>query len=299
MIKRKWIHNLWYLGFIGFLGSIFDALKSLKILFLFFLTPFVSSLIRTIIGKKKKQYRKLQISLLDFFCHPKLLIQILIHLLGQTIAFLRIKGSPPSPDKFKPNTSFSLPFEGFWTVVNGGITKENSHSWNVLNQRYAYDFLILDDNGKTYRNKGNKLDDYFAFGKPVLAPADGIVIQVQNHIPDNPQPGTIDVGAKDFRGNFVIIKHSDIEYSFLAHLQYGSIRVKVGDRVVKGQLIGLCGNSGHSTEPHLHFHVQDHPNFFLAVSLPIMFEDFYRRQGDKISFLKRGYISKGWQIKPK
>ncbi len=70
-----------------------------------------------------------------------------------------------------------------------------------------------------------------------------------------------------------MIKHNDQEYSFLAHFIPGSIKVKEGDTVKRGQVIGKCGNSGHSTEPHLHFHFQDHPNFYLGRGIPIKFKD--------------------------
>jgi len=71
----------------------------------------------------------------------------------------------------------------------------------------------------------------------------------------------------------VTIRHAANEYSFLAYLVPGSICVKVGDMIKQGTLIGLCGNSGHSTEPHLHFHVQDHADFFQAAGLPVKFSD--------------------------
>ncbi|NIR50220.1 M23 family metallopeptidase [candidate division KSB1 bacterium] len=102
-----------------------------------------------------------------------------------------------------------------------------------------------------------------------------MVVQVVNHVRDFPHPrpdsGRVDWKTLDFRGNFVVIKHAEDEYSFLAHLLKKSICVKKGERVRQGQLIGLCGNSGHLTEPHLHFHIQDRANFYTSVSLPIQF----------------------------
>lgn len=76
---------------------------------------------------------------------------------------------------------------------------------------------------------------------------------------------------RDIRGNHVTIDHGG-EYSVLAHLTPGSISLEEGQQVKQGDLVGHCGNSGNSTEPHLHFHIQDHPNFFLGMGLPIQFE---------------------------
>lgn len=77
--------------------------------------------------------------------------------------------------------------------------------------------------------------------------------------------------AWSLAGNYVIIRHEGGEYSLLAHLRRGSVRVRPGDRVRQGQVMGECGNSGSSSEPHLHFQVQDHPNFLLCASLPVRF----------------------------
>jgi murein DD-endopeptidase MepM/ murein hydrolase activator NlpD len=108
-----------------------------------------------------------------------------------------------------------------------------------------------------------------------LSPADGIVVKVNNHIRDYTGVGdhSIDWKTWDFRGNFVVIKHADKEFSFLAHLRKDSILVKKGDFVRAGQVIGLCGNSGHSTEPHLHFHLQNNRNFWFTRGLPIVFKN--------------------------
>ncbi|MBS3966536.1 MAG: M23 family metallopeptidase [Truepera sp.] len=194
---------------------------------------------------------------------------------------------------------FDATLAGCWLVVNGGIDEETSHSWELVGQRYAYDFVI-DQEGRTYQGEGTRLEDYYAFGQPILAPADGRVVQVREGIRDYPRPlplsGRIDWLTRDFRGNFVVIDHGHQEYSFLAHLQRGSVRVRVGDKVSQGQIIGLCGNSGHSTEPHLHFHVQDHPNMFLAVSLPVRFAGFRLSDDPETASRPEAYLSRGQRI---
>ena len=162
-------------------------------------------------------------------------------------------------------------------------TKENSHSWEILTQRYALDFVIKNENNLTHQGDGKKLHDYFCFEKDVISPADGVVVEVSNKIKDYEGVGdySIDWKVRDFRGNFVIIKHSKKEYSFIAHFKHNAIVVKKGEKVKQGQLIGQCGNSGHSTEPHLHFHLQDHKIFWLATGLPIRFKRFSAKSQNK------------------
>ena len=127
------------------------------------------------------------------------------------------------------------------------------------------------------------MDDYFCYKKEVLSPAEGVVVKVQDVVEDYKGVGdySIDWKTRDFRGNFVTIQHAKEEYSFLAHFKKGSIKVKTGDEVKQGQLLGLCGNSGHATEPHIHFHLQDHRNFWLGTGLPIRFSKVSRKLKEK------------------
>jgi murein DD-endopeptidase MepM/ murein hydrolase activator NlpD len=157
--------------------------------------------------------------------------------------------------------------------MNGGVTRETSHSWDLVAQRYAYDFVVADEAGKRHRADGTHTEHYFCYGEPVLAPADGVVIHVRDGVRDAPWVGTgwVDWLCRDFGGNSVTLQHAEGEYSHSAHLIPGSIPVRPGESIRCGQRIGLCGNSGHSTEPHLHFQVQDHPDFFEAFGLPIAF----------------------------
>ncbi len=199
-------------------------------------------------------------------------------------------------ENFQQQGKYTLPFAEEWLVVNGGIEKEDSHSWEVINQRYAYDFVVVDSENKSYKNNGDKLKDYYCYEKNVLSPGDGEVIKVKDGIRDYPHPGTmmIDFLAKDFRGNFVMIKHNKQEYSFMAHFIPGSFKVEEGDLVKRGEVIGKCGNSGHSTEPHLHLHFQDHPNFYLGRGIPIKFNNLKIDGEDKIE----SYIKKEERVAP-
>lgn len=233
-----------------------------------------------------------------FFLNPFGFWQGMAQVLGQVVAVTR--SLLVNPTKSHEPIALSLPFEGYWTVAKGGVDKANSHSWSVITQRYAYDFYVTDNHGKSHRGDGKRLEDYYAFGKAVLAPADGTVIEVQDNVRDFLHPGTgwIDWRTHDIRGNYVVIRHGERTYSLVAHLKQGSCRVKRGDLVQRGQVIGECGNSGHSTEPHIHFHLQDHPNFYLAMGLPIQFMNFEIQAvgSDSIERLSRGYISKNHKV---
>ncbi|MFH1551590.1 MAG: peptidoglycan DD-metalloendopeptidase family protein [bacterium] len=122
------------------------------------------------------------------------------------------------------------------------------------NQRFAFDFDALDNNDKRYKGKGKRNEDYYSFGKKVLSPANGVVVEAIDGVKDNCPDSMNSYSAL---GNAIIIKHSKNEVSVLAHLKQGSLKVKSGDKVKMGQIIGLCGNSGNSSEPHLHYHLQD------------------------------------------
>jgi hypothetical protein len=160
--------------------------------------------------------------------------------------------SKPSPQTHE--TRLSLPFKGRWLVFWGGDTRELNQHHDMPNQRFALDLLGVDKNGKTQRGDGTHNEDYYAFGREVLAPADGTVIEVIEGVRDN-TPGSMNPYSA--LGNCVIIQHRKEEVSVLAHLKQGTIVVKVGNNVKRGQLLGKCGNSGNSSEPHLHYHLQN------------------------------------------
>lgn len=173
---------------------------------------------------------------------------------------------------YRAPMDFSLPFHGSWLVANGGVTPEVSHSWEIPQQRYAYDFLIVDKNGRHFSGEGNDPATYYCYGREILAPADGFVAALYTGAPDSPinkrRPVCL---ADDLRGNYVLLNHGSGVYSLLAHLKPGSIRVYVGQAVARGECIARCGNSGNTTEPHLHFQLQRGRDFFTVPSLPIPF----------------------------
>lgn len=102
-----------------------------------------------------------------------------------------------------------------------------------------------------------------------MAPVDGKVLQVIQHIPDQPVG---EMNEADFLGNYLVLEHAEGEYSLIAHLKQYSTVVKQGDVVKSGELLALCGNSGNSSEAHIHFQVMDCPHIEQANSLRIRFE---------------------------
>jgi len=151
-------------------------------------------------------------------------------------------------------TLLSLPFDEEWIVLWGGNNKDINYHADMKAQRYAFDFLVTDENGKTYSGDGLRNEDYFAFEKELKAPCDAVVVTVIDGIYDN-QPG--EVNHFHIPGNTVVLKTEHDEFLFFAHFKQNSIAVKQGQRVERGDLLGLCGNSGNSSEPHLHFHIQN------------------------------------------
>jgi murein DD-endopeptidase MepM/ murein hydrolase activator NlpD len=144
------------------------------------------------------------------------------------------------------------PLAGQWFVLNGGRSVLlNGHS---PNENHAVDFVGLGANGRTHtRGAGAPLTDYAGFGLPVLAAADGRIVEVTDGYPDTP-PGT-----NGDHANNVVLDIGTGRYLVLAHLKQGSVTVHVGDVVRRGQPLAAVGNSGHTNEPHLHAQVQDSP----------------------------------------
>ncbi|HEX2946138.1 MAG TPA: M23 family metallopeptidase [Clostridia bacterium] len=213
--------------------------------------------------------------LIEIFYNFPVFLQSLKQLWGMAVVPLRYGSGIPNVDNYRCKVKYSLPFKDAWIIVNGGVDKASSHSWAMPTQRYAYDFLMLDNTGKSFDGDITKPADYYCYGKEILAPADGVVIKVASCYSDSLilGNGQVDCSAHDIRGNHILIRHAEGEYSLLAHLQPGSIRVKKGDAVKRGQCLALCGNSGNSSEPHLHFQLQSGVSFYSSAGLPIEFDN--------------------------
>lgn len=176
----------------------------------------------------------------------------------------------PDTDKIKTKNVYEFPLRGDWYVFWGGNNvMENAH-YSFEAQRYAFDIIREVDH---YSFKGDPLknESYYAFDQDILASADGTVVSVVNDIADNVPVGVMN--EKQPEGNVVVIEHAGGEYSISAHLKKGSAVVKVGDKVNTGDLIGKLGNSGNSSEPHLHFQVSDGAELFKSKSINIQWKD--------------------------
>ncbi len=186
---------------------------------------------------------------------------------------MKLHGVYPNVENYISKVKYSLPFNGEWAVINGGISEETSHSWELPTQRYAYDFLMIDENANTSVDDSLSLNSFYCYDEEILSPADGVVVEVRDGEADSviTSPRRASCKAKDIRGNYIIIEHAEGEYSTLAHLKAGSIIAGVGDEVVRGQVIGRCGNSGNSSEPHLHFQISTGIDFYEVAGLPIEF----------------------------
>ena len=158
----------------------------------------------------------------------------------------------PVPER---NTSpMRLPFEGEWYVFWGGATEDDNYHITTRSQRRAVDFVVVDSDGRSHQGGGKRNEDYYCYGMGILAPAEGVVVTAIDGVPDN-APGSMNPFSAV--GNCVIVRHAEREFSVLAHLQPGTVGVRPGQKVRAGQLLGRCGNSGNSSEPHLHFHLQN------------------------------------------
>ena len=173
------------------------------------------------------------------------------------------------PELERNKTKLILPFDGEWTVVWGGDIAEQNYHVESRAQKNAFDFVIKDQNGKSFRTDGKTNEDYYAFNKQLIAPCDGEIVLKVDGIDDN-VPG--EFNPIYIPGNTVILKSNNQEFLFLAHFKQNSIKVKQGQRVRKGEILGLCGNSGNSSEPHLHFHIQNVKDMNVATGVKSYFD---------------------------
>ncbi len=184
--------------------------------------------------------------------------------------------------------TLNLPFSGIWSVwqaFDGQWTHQGI--W-----KYAVDFVITDENKQTFKDEGTLLEDYYCFQKPVLSPTRGRITAVVNDVPDNP-PG--EVNQEMNWGNHVLIYDHRGFYVLLAHFRKGSIKVSEGQWVEPGQILGLCGNSGYSPQPHLHIQVQLSPELG-APTYPFSFTHYAIKEKVKCLYLSNHIPEKGMNL---
>ena len=184
----------------------------------------------------------------------------------------------------------SLPFRGTWTCTQG-VDGPHTHQerW-----RYAWDFEVKDARGSLFEGTGAEREAYWCYRLPALSVAPGTVVAIQDAIVDN-AIGELNV-AEPF-GNHVVVHHAPGVYSLLAHLAPGSIKVRVGEQVERGALLGLVGSSGRSPRPHLHFNLQSSPELG-ASTLPCAFADVVFVEQARESFSRTRSIDQDMLVRP-
>ena len=196
---------------------------------------------------------------------------------GGALTGIQVRPRPSLPRDPKAGhrlrARLGLPFRGEWWVFWGGPTERQNYHAAAPDQRHAYDLLGWRE-GATHRGSGASNADYWAWGRPIVAPADALVVAAVDGVRDN-RPQVEVENRRAPAGNHVVLDLGRGEYALLAHLRRGSVRVRPGQRVGRGDVLGACGNSGNSSEPHLHFHVQDRARLFGAArGLPLTFHGY-------------------------
>lgn len=192
-----------------------------------------------------------------------------------TIPLMDVDDAPP--------LTIGPPLEGGDWLANGGPSNTSYHrrAHMVFDgavkfaQRFAIDYEKIGPDGKTYSGDPIKNRSYYCYGAKVIAVADGRVVAVHDGVPENvPRSGTraVDINTETAGGNYVALYIGYGRYALYGHLIPGSIKVKTGQLVKRGQLLARLGNSGNSTEPHLHFQIADAPSFLNANGLPYLYD---------------------------
>jgi hypothetical protein len=173
---------------------------------------------------------------------------------------------------------------GDWLLANGPSNSSDHRRFVTAidgkvgaGQRFAVDLMKFGENGKLVHGDASKNENWISYGEQILAAADGIVSAVNDSVPENVPLAprrAVKMTRENIGGNYIIIDLGNNRFAFYGHLQPGSIRVKVGDRVRRGQVLAKLGNTGNSDAPHLHFHIADANDLFAAEGLPFVFESF-------------------------
>lgn len=172
-----------------------------------------------------------------------------------------------------------------WLAVNGPSNTSHHRRATLplkgalhTSQRYAIDWVQVGPDLNTYRSGSDPKDNksYLCYGSDVLAVADGTVVEIKDGIVENVpnQPPAVPITLETVAGNHIDLDLGGRVYAMYAHLQPGSLKVKLGDRVKRGQLIALLGNTGNSTEPHLHFQLMDRNSPLISEGVPYMLPEY-------------------------
>lgn len=184
----------------------------------------------------------------------------------------------PSPPALR--TELESPVRGEWMVFHGGRSGLVNHHWWIPGQAHALD-LDASVDGPPPPERAQDLAAYPAFRQPLYAPVSGLVVAAVDSFPDNAIGQT---DAQNLAGNHLVLEAAPDRYVLMAHLLQGSLRVRPGNRVRAGELVARCGNSGNTSEPHLHLQVQNLPDFGnpRLRTYPIVFRGLEHRRGGRL-----------------
>jgi hypothetical protein len=170
-----------------------------------------------------------------------------------------------------------VPFNGCCAAdsIHRGVRLAVDGSHLVKAEMFAIDWIQLQGE-QLFTGDGSQNEQYFGFGANVLSVAAGTVVSVRDDMPEETpnQPVLNVLQPADYAGNNVVVQIAPDIWAAYAHLQLGSIRVAVGDQVTAGQALGLLGNTGNSTAPHLHFQLSDGTDILTSNSLPFVFDRY-------------------------
>ncbi|WP_460220105.1 peptidoglycan DD-metalloendopeptidase family protein [Psychroserpens sp. MEBiC05023] len=166
-------------------------------------------------------------------------------------------------------TKMIIPFNEEVFVFWGGENVKQNYHVAYDNQKYAYDIMIMKD-GVSHKGDPKVNSNYFVFGKEIIAPCDATVVKVITGVKDN-IPG--ELNPEQLTGNTIVLQTENEEYILFAHLKEKSILVKEGQKVKQGEVMGQCGNSGNTTEAHLHLSLQNVADMNIATGGKLYFEN--------------------------
>lgn len=170
-----------------------------------------------------------------------------------------------------------------WVATNSCCDRITPHRGAVMTvngrvrvpQRFAIDWMQIDENNRAFSGDAASLANWPFYGTPVYSVAEGVVVnlydEADEQVPGEPVTGIV---PANIGGNMIVVDIGDGAYAFYGHLQRGSLKAKLGDRVKAGQVLGLLGNTGNSAAPHLHFHLMDGPSPLNANGLPHVLRRF-------------------------
>ena len=253
----------WPLG--GFVSAFL-----IKIMVMFVLSFALTELVLSVSLSEsliQRKFKKIVLSISVLVLFPAMIW--LVSSVGQVFEYPEIEDS----------YLIELPTRGAWMAGHaGGAVLVNYHN-AIPSQKYAIDVVKVNEDGWFFQNNGEELTDIYSFGEPVYAPVAGVVTTVVDSLPNH----EITFAPSDSlnpAGNHVVIHFDKDRYLFMAHLMAGTIEVQKGDSVKFGDIVGKIGNSGNSSWPHLHMHIQDKPAIGMVETeaYPFRFKEMERKR---------------------